>query len=121
MPRIHRHALVSHSARRMFDLVNDVAAYPRRFDWCEASEVLSESDDEMVARLALRAAGLRMAFTTRNALQPPTTTATTGVRLAIRPRSTTQSVDRRTVSASLDSRSVTASESSSRCRLNCAR
>ena len=72
MPRIHRHALVSHSARRMFDLVNDVAAYPRRFEWCEAAEVLSESPDEMVARLALRAAGLRMAFTTRNALVRPT-------------------------------------------------
>jgi ribosome-associated toxin RatA of RatAB toxin-antitoxin module len=72
MPRIHRHALVSHSARRMFDLVNDVPAYPRRFDWCEGAEVLSASDDEMVARLELRAAGLRMAFTTRNTLSPPT-------------------------------------------------
>jgi len=72
MPHIHRHALVSHSARRMYDLVNDVPAYPRRFDWCESAEVLSASGDEMVARLALRAAGLRMAFTTRNTLSPPT-------------------------------------------------
>jgi ribosome-associated toxin RatA of RatAB toxin-antitoxin module len=72
MPRIHRHALVSHSARRMFDLVNDIPAYPRRFDWCEGAEVLSASDDEMVARLELPAAGLRMAFTTRNTLSPPT-------------------------------------------------
>jgi ribosome-associated toxin RatA of RatAB toxin-antitoxin module len=72
MPRIHRHALVSHSARRMYDLVNDVPAYPRRFDWCESAEVLSASGDEMVARLALRAAGLRLAFTTCNTLTPPT-------------------------------------------------
>lgn len=72
MPSIHRHALVSHSARRMYDLVNDVAAYPQRFAWCEASEVLSASDTAMVARLELRAAGLRIAFTTRNTLKPPT-------------------------------------------------
>ena len=56
----------------MFDLVNDVAAYPRRFSWCEASEVLSEDDDSMVARLDLRASGLRLGFTTRNTLTPPT-------------------------------------------------
>ncbi len=72
MPAIHRHALVRHSARRMFDLVNDVAAYPRRFSWCEAADVLSEDKDSMVARLDLRMAGLRMAFTTRNTLTPPT-------------------------------------------------
>jgi ribosome-associated toxin RatA of RatAB toxin-antitoxin module len=72
MPSIHRHALVSHSARRMYDLVNDVAAYPQRFAWCDAAEVLSSSDTAMVARLELRAAGLRIAFTTRNTLKPPT-------------------------------------------------
>jgi ribosome-associated toxin RatA of RatAB toxin-antitoxin module len=72
MPSIHRHALVSHSARRMYDLVNDVADYPRRFDWCETAEEVSESAGEMVARLGLRAAGLRLAFTTRNTLKPPT-------------------------------------------------
>ena len=56
----------------MFDLVNDVASYQRRFSWCEASEILSEGEDSMVARLDLRAAGLRLGFTTRNTLTPPT-------------------------------------------------
>ena len=40
MPKIQRSALVEHSATRMFALVNDVAAYPRRFDWCEAAEIV---------------------------------------------------------------------------------
>ena len=40
MTSIHRHALVRHSALRMYTLVNDVAAYPARFAWCEASAVL---------------------------------------------------------------------------------
>jgi ribosome-associated toxin RatA of RatAB toxin-antitoxin module len=72
MPGIHRHALVRHSARRMFDLVNDVASYPRRFSWCEASQVIEQDASSMVARMDVRAAGLRMSFTTRNTLTPPT-------------------------------------------------
>jgi len=71
MTSIHRHALVRHSARRMYDLVNDVAAYPRRFAWCEGASVIERSEDEMVARLDLRIAGLRTSFTTRNTLAPP--------------------------------------------------
>lgn len=72
MTSIHRHALVRHSARRMYDLVNDVAAYPSRFSWCEASQVLEQSRCHMLARLELRLGGLRTGFTTRNTLQPPT-------------------------------------------------
>ena len=72
MTSIHRHALVRHSAARMYGLVNDVGAYPERFSWCEGSEVLEQSGQHMLARLDLRVAGLRVSFTTRNALTPPT-------------------------------------------------
>src|SRR3546814_9111044 len=44
MPTIQRSALVEHSAARMFALVNDIAAYPRRFDWCEYAHVLAAAD-----------------------------------------------------------------------------
>lgn len=71
MTSIHRHALVRHSAARMYGLVNDVGSYPRRFSWCEDSDVLEQSDEHMLARLDLRFAGLRTTFTTRNALSPP--------------------------------------------------
>lgn len=72
MTSIHRHALVRHSARRMYDLVNDVAGYPARFPWCEGSQVLESTDIHMLARLDLRLAGLRTSFTTRNTLEAPT-------------------------------------------------
>ncbi len=72
MISIQRHALVRHSATRMFDLVNDVASYQRRFPWCEGSEVLEQSPEHMLARLDVRVAGLRTSFTTRNVLTPPT-------------------------------------------------
>ncbi len=75
MTKIHRHALVRHSAARMYGLVNDVAAYPRRFAWCESAQVLEQSDAHMLARLDLRIAGLGLAFTTRNTLELPTSIA----------------------------------------------
>ncbi len=73
MTSIHRHALVRHSAARMYGLVNDVASYADRFSWCEGSEVLEKSKSEMLARLDLRIAGFPLSFTTRNALSPPNT------------------------------------------------
>ena len=72
MASIHRHALVRHSAVRMFGLVNDVARYPERFAWCESSRVLEKSDSHMLARLDLRVAGFAVGFTTLNSLEPPT-------------------------------------------------
>jgi len=72
MSKIHRHALVRHSAARMFGLVNDVASYPRRFAWCDAAQVLEQSDKHMLARLEVRVAGLPVSFTTRNTLEVPT-------------------------------------------------
>ncbi len=71
MPTIRRSALVEHSAARMFALVNDVAAYPRRFDWCHAAKVLEEGDGRMVARLDLGLGALKTWFTTENTLSPP--------------------------------------------------
>ncbi|KAA2286057.1 type II toxin-antitoxin system RatA family toxin [Arenimonas fontis] len=71
MTSIHRHALVRHSARRMYDLVNDVASYPVRFGWCEGSQVLEQGEAHMLARLDLRMGGLRTSFTTRNTLEAP--------------------------------------------------
>ncbi|MFP5373854.1 MAG: type II toxin-antitoxin system RatA family toxin [Gammaproteobacteria bacterium] len=71
MPEIRRTALVEHSVARMFALVNDVAAYPRRFDWCVAAEVRERGEDRLVARLDLRMGALRTWFVTENTLAPP--------------------------------------------------
>lgn len=71
MPSIQRSALVEHSAAKMFSLVNDIAAYPRRFDWCEAAQVLESDEDRVVARLDVGLAGLSTWFTTENTLSPP--------------------------------------------------
>lgn len=71
MHSIRRSALVEHSAARMFDLVNDIAAYPRRFGWCRGAEVIEAGEERMVARLDLGLGALSTWFTTENALERP--------------------------------------------------
>jgi ribosome-associated toxin RatA of RatAB toxin-antitoxin module len=68
---IRRSALVSYTPAQMFDLVNDVEAYPKRFTWCAGAQVLGREDGALVARLDLKFAGLRQSFTTRNSIEPP--------------------------------------------------
>jgi ribosome-associated toxin RatA of RatAB toxin-antitoxin module len=68
---IQRSALVGHTPDQMFDLVNDVEAYPRRFDWCVGAHVLVLSCNEITARLDLKLGRLRQSFTTRNTLMRP--------------------------------------------------
>lgn len=71
MIQIRRSAIVRHGCERMFDLVNDVEAYPRRFNWCSGAEVLARETDALTARLELRLGGLTQSFTTRNTLEAP--------------------------------------------------
>lgn len=71
MSLVRRSAIVRQPPQRMFDLVNDIAAYPRRFDWCHEAEVLERGDGVVVARLGLSLGALRTGFTTRNTLDPP--------------------------------------------------
>ena len=71
MHSIRRSALVEHSVARMFDLVNDVAAYPRRFSWCNEAQVIEAGDERMVARLDLGLGALSTWFTTENTLERP--------------------------------------------------
>lgn len=71
MSLVRRSAIVRQPPQRMFDLVNDIEAYPRRFDWCQQAEVLERGEDFVVARLGLSLGTLRTGFTTRNTLAPP--------------------------------------------------
>ncbi|MGN2243037.1 type II toxin-antitoxin system RatA family toxin [Frateuria sp. GZRR33] len=71
MIEIRRSALVNYTPAQMFDLVNDVEAYPKRFAWCAGAQVLEREGDTLVARLDLRYAGLKQSFTTRNTTEAP--------------------------------------------------
>jgi len=71
MPTVERSALVNYSAKQMFDLVNDVAAYPEFLPGCVASKIIEQSDVLMVAEMALKKGPVSQTFTTRNVLVAP--------------------------------------------------
>lgn len=70
MPQIERSALVFYSAQQMFDLVNSVPDYPQFLPGCSAATIVSQSEQEMVAKLQVSKAGIGQSFTTRNTLVP---------------------------------------------------
>lgn len=69
--RVERSALVNYSASQMFELVNDIEAYPQFMDGCVGAQILARGEDWLEARLDLSKAGVTQSFVTRNQLQPP--------------------------------------------------
>jgi ribosome-associated toxin RatA of RatAB toxin-antitoxin module len=69
--QIRRSAIVRQTPEVMFDLVNEVEAYPRRFPWCASSAVYDRDEAALSARLDVRLAGITQSFTTRNTLVRP--------------------------------------------------
>ena len=65
---INRSALVTHSAARMYALVNDVERYPEFLNGCAKVDLLESSSTAMTARLYLSKAGLSYQFVTHNTL-----------------------------------------------------
>ncbi len=63
---ISRSALLPYSARQMYDVVADIRSYPGFLNWCQASKIISESEEEVIAKLVISYARLNIEFTTRN-------------------------------------------------------
>ncbi|WP_413113954.1 SRPBCC family protein [Thaumasiovibrio sp. DFM-14] len=68
MPQISRTALVPFSAQQMFELVNNVAAYPEFLPGCVGSTVHEQSEAHMRASVDVAKAGVCKTFTTYNVL-----------------------------------------------------
>ena len=68
MYTVTRSALVRHSARKMFILVDDIDQYPEFLPWCGGSEVISRTGEEVIASIKIAYKGVEKSFTTRNQL-----------------------------------------------------
>ncbi|MDO8844522.1 MAG: type II toxin-antitoxin system RatA family toxin [Methylicorpusculum sp.] len=68
MTMIQKSALVKYAAHQMFDLVDDVEAYPEFLPWCAGSRVINRSDDIVEAELLIAKGGFKKSFATRNCL-----------------------------------------------------
>ena len=70
MKHIARSAIVEHSALKMYELVEDIEAYPDFLPWCKAAEVLERRAGFTRATLSAGVGGITHAFTTRNENRP---------------------------------------------------
>lgn len=68
MPVIQRSAIVPYSPEQMFNLVNDIAAYPEFLPWCHSSEIESQTETQIIASLEIAKGAIRKRFTTCNTL-----------------------------------------------------
>lgn len=68
MTLVQKSALVKYSASQMFDLVNDIEAYPQFLPWCSGSRVLKREDNIVEAELMIAKGGFNKTFGTRNAI-----------------------------------------------------
>ncbi len=67
MADVHKTVLVSHSAERMFRLVDEAERYPEFLPWCGGVDLRWRTDDSTSATLHIDYHGLKQNFTTENA------------------------------------------------------
>jgi ribosome-associated toxin RatA of RatAB toxin-antitoxin module len=68
---LDRSALVTATPEQMFALVDDVPRYPEFLPGCVAARLVSAAANERVAALEIVRGGVRLDFTTRNTVTPP--------------------------------------------------
>ncbi|GAB3281686.1 type II toxin-antitoxin system RatA family toxin [Parahaliea aestuarii] len=69
MTNINRSALLPYRAEQIYDLVNDIEAYPAFMDGCVGAEILRCEGNLVEARLDLSKGGISHSFSTRNFLE----------------------------------------------------
>lgn len=65
---VSRSALLPYSAHQMFDVVSDVRSYPGFLNWCQDMEIISETAEEVIAKLMISYGKLNFSFATKNVM-----------------------------------------------------
>jgi ribosome-associated toxin RatA of RatAB toxin-antitoxin module len=71
MALISKSALLKFPAHRMYELVDDIPAYPEFLPWCTTSRIISRTENTVDAELGIARAGFNHRFSTRNTLIAP--------------------------------------------------
>lgn len=69
MTAVHKSALVRYSARQMYDLVDDIAAYSDFLPWCGGSRILRREESLVEGEIQIAKGGINKSFATRNRLE----------------------------------------------------
>jgi len=64
--KVSRSAILPYSAQQMYAIVADIQSYPEFLKWCKDTEIVSETSQEVVAKLLISYTKLNFEFTTRN-------------------------------------------------------
>ena len=67
MKQVIRSAIVEHSTKEIYALVEDIESYSRFLPWCAGSEVIERVPGRTVATLKVGFKGVRQSITTENA------------------------------------------------------
>ena len=71
MTHIYHEIMEPYSAQQMFDLVNDINAYPQFVPDCIDTGVLQRDDNLLLAYIEVEKFGFKKRFTTLNRLKEP--------------------------------------------------
>jgi ribosome-associated toxin RatA of RatAB toxin-antitoxin module len=66
MHNIHKSAIVLHSSKKMFQLVDSVENYPRFLPWCGSTQIIERDNSKTIASIEIKYKGIRQTFTTEN-------------------------------------------------------
>ncbi|HSH48590.1 MAG TPA: type II toxin-antitoxin system RatA family toxin, partial [Halomonas sp.] len=71
MATVNRSAVVRHTPKQMFDLVNDFESYPEFLPGCRRARLIERDENHLIGEMTLGRAGIEQSFTTRNDLHEP--------------------------------------------------
>jgi len=66
MHNIHKSAIVLHSSKKMFQLVDSVENYPLFLPWCGSTQIIERDNSKTIASIEINYKGIRQKFTTEN-------------------------------------------------------
>jgi ribosome-associated toxin RatA of RatAB toxin-antitoxin module len=70
MGNVKRMLQVPFTVQQMYDLINDIEAYPQFLPWCKTTTVHSRADTELEATLCIAKGPISHTITTLNTMQP---------------------------------------------------
>ena len=70
MSVVEKTALIRVPASTLYEIVNDVDAYPEFLPWCKTARLLSRTEDELCGEIQVSKAGVTQSFSTCNRLFP---------------------------------------------------
>lgn len=70
MAVVNKSLLVPYTQQQMYDLINDIEAYPEFLPWCKSAIVHSRDDTKLSATICLHKGPLNYSITTVNTMRP---------------------------------------------------